>query len=83
MCEPNARRALEGSASAFYVPGKLQVRLKVRILRRLVAVFRLRPGCLGGVINISELVGGCGHTYGRIAVQMMQSLRSHRPMQFP
>ena len=57
MCEPNARRALEGSASVFYVPGKLQVRLKVRILRRLVAVFRLRPGCLGGVINISELAG--------------------------
>ena len=41
----------------FYVPGKLQVRLKVRILHRPVAVFCLRPGCLGGVINISELVG--------------------------
>lgn len=27
--------------------------------------------------------GGCGHTYGGIAAQMMQSLRSHRPMQFP
>ena len=31
--------------------------LKVRILYRLMAVFRLRPSCLYGVINIPEIAG--------------------------
>ena len=83
MCEPNARRALEGSASVFLCSWQTSGQVKGSDPAQAGGSLPSETRLSGRSHQYFGTCGGCGHTYGGIAAQMMQSLRSHRPMQFP